>query len=47
MKQVLLLGKWGMEADDAGMKQDEVEDWRAERSEGERDRGRLGNCLVP
>ena len=26
---------WGMEVDDAGMKQAKAEDWRAEISEGE------------
>ena len=32
MKHVSL---WGMEVDDAGMKQAEAEDWRAKMSEGE------------
>ena len=34
MKQVLLLWKWGIEVDEAGMKQAKAEDWRAEMSEG-------------
>ena len=33
MKKILLLGKWGREVDDAGMKH--TEDWRAEMSERE------------
>ena len=28
---MLWVGKWKIEADDAGMKQPEAEDWRAER----------------
>ena len=35
MRQVLLLGKQGMEVDDMGMEQAEAEDWRADMSEGE------------
>ena len=35
MKQVLLLAKWGMDMDSAGMKQAEAESLRAEMSRGE------------
>ena len=35
MEQVLLLEKWEMEVDDAGMKQANAEDWKAEMSKVE------------